>query len=147
MAGLLCSLVPANGIAFSAGVAKTGLILTAPANHRLHLVQFGAGTTLASPTVSPGKMTLYRATTAGTFTSLTPVRMGAGSESPLASGGYNATVEPTMGDILKVINIDRGYAESRALDKPIVIPGGTRIAIKFEFAVAVAILPYFEFEE
>ena len=147
MAGLLCSLVPTNGIAFSAGVEKTGLILTAPANHRLHLTQFGAGSTLASPTVVPGKVTIYRATTAGTFTALSPLRLVDGSENPLSTGGYNATVEPTVGDILKVFYIDRGYAESRALDKPIVIPGGGRIAIKFEFAVAVAIIPYFEFEE
>lgn len=147
MAGLLCSLVPSGGVSFTSGTAKTGIILTAPANHRLIITQFGASTTLASPTVAPGEMVVYRATTTGAFTALSPKLLCAGGESPLASGGYNATVEPTVGDILKVLRVDRGYFEARPLDKPIVVPGGGRIAIKFTFSVGILIVPFIEYEE
>lgn len=147
MAGLLCMLTPSAAISFASGVPKTGLILTAPSNHRLVITQFGAFSSIASPTAAPGTLTLYSASTAGTTTSLSPVRLGAGSETPQATGGYNATAEPTVGEVKKLIQLDRGYVEARALDQRIVVPGGTRIALKFYFDVAVDIIPFIEYEE
>lgn len=147
MAGLLCILRPTSAISFSAGVAKTALILTAPSNQRLLITQFGAFSSLSSPTAAPGLMTLFKASSPGTTTALTPVLLGVGSETPLAAGGYNATSEPSVGEIKKLIQLDRGYVEARALDQRIVVPGGTRIALKFYFDVAVDILPFIEYEE
>lgn len=147
MAGLRCIITPAAAISFSAGVAKTGLILIAPSNHRLQITQIGGFTTLASPTAAPGTLTIYTASTAGTTTSLTPKLLCAGSETPQATGGCDATVEPSVSEIKKIILLDRGYMEARAINQQIEVPGGTRIALKFSFAAAVDILPYIEYEE
>lgn len=147
MAGLRCILAPTSAISFASGVAKTGLILIAPANHRLLITQFGAFSSISSPTAAPGTLTLYSASTAGTTTALSPVLLGAGSETPQATGGYNATAEPSVSAVKKLVQLDRGYAEARALDQRIVVAGGTRIALKFYFNVAVDIIPFIEYEE
>ena len=146
MAGLLCS-VNSGAVAYSAATTKTALILTAPTNQRLLVVQFGITTDLSSPTAVPGILTIYRATTAGTFTSVTPVRISAGSETPQATAGKNASVEPTKGDVLRQIHLDRGYWEARAIDLRLSVPGGTRLAFEIYTPSAISVLSWLEYEE
>ena len=68
MAGLLCA-ATTPAIPVVAGVPKTLLLLTAPANQRLSVVQFGLTTDISSPLAQPSTLTIYRATTSGTMTS------------------------------------------------------------------------------
>ena len=146
MAGLLCS-VNSGAIAYSAGTTKTALILTAPTNQRLQVVQYGFTTDLSSPTAVPGLLTIYKATTAGTFTAVTPRIIGAGSETPQAVAGYNATVEPTQGEIIRVSFLDRGLWEARAIDLRLEVPGGTRLAFKIYTPSGINVIPWIEYEE
>jgi len=146
MAGLLCS-VKSGAVAYSAAATKTALILTAPTNQRLLVVQFGMTTDLSSPTAVPGILTIYRATTAGTFTSVTPVRISAGSETPQATAGANASAEPTKGDVLRQIHLDRGFYEARAIDLRLSVPGGTRLAFEIYTPSAINVLSWLEYEE
>ena len=146
MAGLLCS-VRSAAIAYSAASTKTALILTAPTNQRLQVVQFGMTTDLSSPTAVPGVLTIYKATTAGTFTSVTPVRLSAGSETPQATAGANASSEPTEGDVIRQIHLDRGFWEARAIDLRLPVPGGTRLAFKIYTPSGINVLPWIEYEE
>lgn len=146
MAGLLCS-VSSPAVAYSAATTKTGLILTAPTNQRLQVVQFGMTTDLSSPTAVPGVLTIYKATTAGTFTAVTPVRLSAGSETPQATAGANATVEPTEGEVIRRIYLDRGFFEARAIDLRLSVPGGTRLAFKVYTPSGISVLFWAEYEE
>lgn len=147
MAGLLCSICPASEIAYTAASTKTALLLTAPANQRLLVVQFGITTDLSSPVAVPGVLTIYKATTAGTFTSVTPVLLSAGSETPQATAGANATVEPTQGSVIRRIHLDRGFWEARAIDLRLVVPGGTRLGFKLYTPSGINVLPWVEYEE
>jgi hypothetical protein len=146
MAGLLCS-VRFAAIAYSAATTKTALILTAPTNQRLLVVQFGMTTDLSSPTAVPGVLTIYKATTAGAFTSVTPVRLSAGSETPQATAGANASSEPTEGDIIRQVYLDRDFWEARAIDLRLPVPGGTRLAFKIYTPSGINVLPWIEYEE
>lgn len=146
MAGLLCS-VRSAAIAYSAASAKTALILTAPTNQRLLVVQFGMTTDLSSPTAVPSLLTIYKAATAGIFTSIMPVRLSAGSETPQATAGANASSEPTEGDIIRQMHLDRGFWEARAIDLRLPVPGGTRLAFKLYTPTGINVLPWIEYEE
>lgn len=146
MAGLLCAVRP-SAIAYSAAATKTALIITAPTNQRLLVTQFGITTDLSSPTAVPGVLTIYRATTSGTFTSVTPVLLVAGSETPQATAGANASVEPTKGNILRQIYVDRGFFEARAIDLRLQVPGGTRLAFELYTPSGINVLPWLEYEE
>lgn len=148
MAGLLCSIAPTSAMTFSAAATKTILMVTAPTNQRLLVVQFGITTDLSSPTAVPGVLTIYRATTSGTLTSVSPVRLSAGSETPQATAGYNASAEPTVGDVLRVMQLDRGFWEARALRLELPVPGGTRLAFKLYSPSALnAVYAWLEYEE
>lgn len=146
MAGSLFSVSP-PAIAYSAGVTKTALILTAPTNQRLLVVQFGVTTDLSSPTAVPGVLTIYRATTAGTFTAVTPVCLSEVADTPQASAGANATVEPTKGGIIRRVYLDRGFWEARAIDLRLPVPGGTRLAFEIYTAAGINVLIWLEYEE
>lgn len=146
MAGMFCSARSA-AIAYGAGATKTALIVTAPANHRLVLLQFGFTTNLSSPTAAPGVLTIYKASTAGTTTAITPVLLSAGSETPQATFGSNATAEPTESAVIRQLHIDRGFWESRSFELKMPVPGGTRLAFKIYTPTAIEVLPWIEYEE
>lgn len=146
MAGLLCS-VRSGLVAYSAGASKTALMLTAPTNQRLLVVKFCMTTDLSSPTALPGILTIYRATTAGTFTAVTPVRLPPGSETPQATAGANASVEPTQGDVIGQLHVDRAFLEARAIDLRLPVPGGTRLAFHLYTPSAIGVLSWIEYEE
>lgn len=146
MAGLLCS-VRSPAITYVATANKTALMLTAPTNQRLLVVQFGMTTNLSSPTAEPAMLTIFRATTAGTFTSVTPVRLSPGSETPQATAGANASAEPTEGEIIRQMHLDRGFWEARAIDLRLPVAGGTRLAFKLYTPTGVNVLPWLEYEE
>lgn len=146
MAGTLYSVSP-PAIAYSAGTTKTALILTAPTNQRLLVVQFGMTTDLSSPLAVPAVLTIYRATTAGTFTSVTPVNLSGTGTTPQATVGVNASVEPTEGEVIRRVFLDRGFWEARAIDLRLPVPGGTRMAFRLYTPSGVSVLPWLEHEE
>jgi hypothetical protein len=147
MAGMLCVVNTPSEIALVAATAKTLVLLTAPSNHRLLIKRLRVTFDGTSPTAEPGIVEVFRYTTAGTFTSGTPRLKGAGSETPQATFGYNATAEPTTGDLLEILEADRGYEVFYPLGMEIVIPGGGRVGIRATFAAIVNALATIEYEE
>ncbi len=147
MAGLLCVATTPSEVTIGANIPRTLLMLTAPANHRLIIKRIRATFDGTSPTAEPGIVRVCRFTSAGTFTAGTIVLKGAGSESPLATFGHSASAEPTQGDVLEILEADRGYEVFYPLGMEIVVPGGTRIGIKAAFGYAVNGLAMMEYEE
>lgn len=147
MAGLLCVAVTPTEIGLTSGSLKTLCILTAPANQRLLIKRIRVMFDGSTPTAEPGVVRVFRATSAGTFTSVTPVKKGAGTETPQATFGHTATAEPTVGDTLELLEADRGYEVFYPLGMELPVFGGTRIAIQATFAAGVNALALIEYEE
>ncbi len=147
MAGLLCVAITPTEIALSAAVLKTLCILTAPANQRLLIKRVRVMFDGSTPTAEPGIVKVFRATTAGTFTAGTPVKKGAGTETPQATFGHTATAEPTVGDVIEILEADRGYEVFYPMGMELPVFGGSRIAIQATFAAAVNALALIEYEE
>ena len=70
-----------------------------------------------------------------------------GSETPQATAGKNASAEPTKGDVLRQIYLDRGFWEARAIDLRLSVPGGTRLAFEIYTPSAISVLSWLEYEE
>ena len=138
MAGLMCSAQTAE-VALGAAAVKTVIQVAAPANQRLVLKKWGVSFDGVSATAEPVQVELLRQTTAGTMSSLTPVRRSAGSETAQATAAHTATVEPTAGDILDSVEVhpQAGYVELVPYDARIEVPGGGRIAIRATAPAAV----------
>lgn len=138
MAGLTCVAQTAE-VALTAATTKTVIQVAAPASQRLILKSWGISFDGVSSTAEPVQVELLRQTTAGTMTSLTPVRRSAGSETVQATAQHTATVEPTAGDVLDSVEVhpQGGYKEIVPFDGRIEVPGGTRIAVRATAPAAV----------
>lgn len=130
MAGIRGSITTAE-VALAASTKKTVLQLTAPANQRLILKRWGIFFDGVDPLAAPVEVELLFQTTAGTLSSLTPVKLTPGSETVQATAGYNATAEPTAGDLVEAAEVhpQSGYEVIMPLGEEIIIPGGSRIGI------------------
>ena len=137
MAGLLCVALTPSEVILSAGIARTLMMITAPANQRLLVKRLRVTFDGNSPTAEPGIVRVCRFTTAGTFTAGTPVLKGAGSETPQATFGHSATSEPTQGNVLEILEADRGYEVFYPMGMELIVPGATRIGIKAAFGYGV----------
>lgn len=148
MAGILVSAKTAE-VALTAATAKTVLQVTAPTNQRLKVLRWGVffdGQIAAS---EPVKVRLLRQTTAGTMSSLTPVNLGVGSETIQSTAQHTATVEPTEGDILDIVEVhpQSGFESVFPFGSEILIPGGGRIGIECLAADAVNCAAKIVYEE
>ncbi len=149
MSGILASLISEAEVALVAATAKTVLQLIAPTNQRLTVKGFSVtfdGTTSTNEAVI---CELLRQTTAGTMTAQTPKMLCAGSETLQATGGRNASAEPTAGDILKPYNIhpQSGLIIMFPPDQVMTIPGGGRLGMRLTAPDAVNCLPEFIYDE
>jgi hypothetical protein len=138
MAGVTCIAQTAE-VALSAATAKTVLQITAMTNHRLHIKRWAVFFDGISSTAEPVQVRLLRQTTAGTMTSLTPVKLVAGSETVQTTAQHTATAEPTAGDILDIAEVhpQSGYEVVVPFDQVIEVPGGTRLGIEATAPAAV----------
>jgi len=136
-------------VALSAGVPKTVLQIVAAANHKVKVSSWGVFFDGTSPTAEPVQVVLMRQTTAGTMSAATPVKKGTDAETLQTTAQYNATVEPTAGDILDVIEVhpQSGYEKIFSFGDEIKIGGGGRLAIQCNAPAGVNVRSKMEFEE
>lgn len=131
MSGIDCVAQTAE-VALTAATAKTILQLVAPANQRLKIKGWGVFFDGTSATDEPVQVRLLRQTTAGTMTSLTPVKTCAGSETIQSTAQHTATAEPTAGDVLDSLEVhpQSGYEKQISPDQKFEVPGGGRIGVE-----------------
>ncbi len=148
MAGILAVAQTAE-IALTAATAKTVLQLVAPANQRLKIKGWGVFFDGVSASAEPVQTRVLRQTTAGTMTSLTPVKLCAGSETLQATAQHTATAEPTAGDVLDVVEVhpQSGYEKMIPLDQNWDVPGGGRVGIECTAPAGVNVRAKIFFEE
>lgn len=152
MAGLGLVAKTPSPTACSAGSAKTILQVAAPTNQALIFRGFSATFDGATNTATPGLVEVCRQSTAGTSTgSVTPVKSpnSEPAETIQSTSSYGMTVEPTTGDIVwsEHVHPQWGKRFDWAPDKPIRIPGGSRIAIRCNFPAAVNCQAEIDYEE
>lgn len=148
MSGLVCSAITSE-VALAAATAKTVVQVTAPTNQRLKIKGWGVFFDSTSPTAEPVQVRLLRQTTAGTMSSLTPVKLVAGSETVQTTAQHTATAEPTAGDVLDAIEVhpQSGYEKIIPMDVPIDVPGGGRVGIECTAPAVVNVRAKIIFEE
>ena len=154
MANLQCSVQSAgtDGITattLSAATEKCLIILTAPTNQRLKLIEFGISFGGTSSTAAPVQVVLARASSAGTTTAYTPILLGVGSETPQATAGVNASANPTKGSVLwsGTIHPQGGMMKVSLMGSEVLVPGGGRVALYAKAAAEVTCEAYLNYEE
>lgn len=142
--------VPSNEVSLSATTAKTVLQVVAASNHRIKISGWGVAFKGTSPTDTPVRVRLLRQTTAGTMSSATVVKNNdADDETLQVTAQYNATAEPTAGDVIKTIEVhpQAGYAEILPFGQEIIVKGGGRLGIECYAAAAQTVAAWFDGEE
>lgn len=139
MAGLKVAATTAE-IALSAATAKTVIQIVAPTNQKLKVERIGLFFDGVSPTGEPVQVRVLRQTTAGTMTSLTPVKRNNGDgETIQGTAQHTATAEPTAGDVYDVFEIhpQSGYDIFFPLGQEPLVKGGDRLGIECTAPAAV----------
>lgn len=137
-------------VALAAATAKTVLQLVAPANHRVKVIRWGVFFDGTSATAEPVQVRVLRQTTAGTMSSLTPVKLDDSiAETLQTTAQHTATAEPTAGDVLDIAEIhpQQGYDAILPPGMEIIIGGGDRLGIEVTAAAIVNCRAKFWFEE
>ncbi len=132
MSAFLISLTTAE-IALTAATAKTVLQAVAAANHRVRCLGWGVFFDGTSSSAEPVQVRLLRQTTAGTMSALTPTKLDDSlAETILTTAQHTATVEPTAGDVLDVIEVhpQQGYEIRYPMGQEPIIGGGDRLGIE-----------------
>lgn len=148
MASIRCSAVTAEVALDTA--AKTVLQVVAATNQRVKVTRWGVFFDGVSSTDAPVLVQLLRQTTAGTMSSLTPVKEdNLGSESLQTTAQHTASVEPTDSDVIRRRNVhpQSGYLEIFPLGQELIIPGGGRLAVKCTAGAAVNVVAEIGYEE
>lgn len=121
-------------VALTAATTRTVIQVIAPTNHRVKILGWGVFFDGTSATAEPVQVELLRQTTAGTMSSLTPVKTDAASETLLTTAQHTATAEPTAGDILDVVECHPQSGFEKIMSTPgsqlYVIGGGGRVGIR-----------------
>lgn len=137
-------------IALTAATARTVIQLVAATNHRVKLLGWGVFFDGVSTTAEPVQVRLLRQTTAGTMSSLTPVKMDDSlAESLLTTAQHTATAEPTAGDVLDVLEVhpQQGYEIMYPLGQEPIIGGSDRLGIECTAPAGVNVRAKMRFEE
>lgn len=130
MAGLNLAAITAE-VALSAATAKTVVQLVAASNHPVKVYRWGVFFDGTSTIAEPVQVVLMRQSTAGTMSALTPVKVSNHGETVQTTAQHTATVEPTSGDVLDVVEVhpQSGYEYVAPLGYEFDVAGGGRIAI------------------
>lgn len=149
MAGL--NLAFSSGeVSLTAATAKTVLMLSAAAQHRVRIVGISIYFKDTVVTDTPAKVEICRATSAGTFSSGTVVKKDENAgETIQTTAGFNASGEPTITDILemKEIHPQTGEKYFFPFSQEIYIKGGNRLAIRITAAQNQTCVANVDFEE
>jgi hypothetical protein len=127
-------------IALVSGTAKTVLQVGMPSNHRAPVIRWGVFFDGQSVSEEPVQVRLLRQTSSGTMTTLDVRALdGSLSESPQMVAQYNASAEPTSGNVLDVVEVhpQTGYEMIYPLMQEPIIDGGGRIGIECQASAAV----------
>lgn len=150
MSRINCTVV-SDEVTLVANTAKTIIILTAAAQHRIAVKGFSLTMKGIAPTNEPGIVEFYRTSTAGTSTAATPKRLVPGSETIQTIAGVDATVEPTLeaGQPMRRVCIhpQGGHVEKWGPDDEIILAGGERLTMRAKFDDAVTLIGELYFEE
>lgn len=148
MAGNLLAACTAE-IALTAATAKTVIQATAPSNIRVKITGWGVAFDAVDPNAEPVQVAIYRQTTAGTMTSLSPVSTNACSETVQTTASHTATAEPTNSNLLDAFEVhpQSGYEKLYPLGSEIIIPGGGRVGIVCTAPAGVNVRAKFFMEE
>lgn len=136
--------------ALAAATAETLIQLVAAANHRVKLLRWGVFFDGVSVTAEPVQIRLLRQTTAGTASSLTPVKMDNSlSETLQTTAQQDFTVEPTAGDVLESYEVhpQQGIVIMYPLGQEPIIGGGGRMGLEVTAPAVVNARAYAVFEE
>jgi len=136
-------------VALTAATAKTVLQIVAASNHKIKILEWGVYFDGVSVTAEPVQVRLLRQSTAGTMSSLTPVKRSTDSEALQTTAQHTATGEPTPGDVLEVkeIHPQSGYEKIFPMGQEIKVPGGGRIGIECTAPAGVNVRAQIAFEE
>lgn len=119
-------------ISFS--TSTTTLIqIVAPTNQRLVVNELSVSFDGVSNTAKPIQVDVLRQSSAGTMSSLTPVkRNSSDSETIQSTAQHTSTGEPTAGNILmsEQVHPQTGYTWQAPFGKEIIVPGGGRLGIR-----------------
>lgn len=129
---------------------KTLLQVVAAANQRLAVTEISLSCKGTVSNAVPIKMEILRQTTAGTMSSLTPVKRNDSDDETLqVTAQHTATAEPTAGDVLKTeeLHPQTGWTWMTAPGEEILVGGGDRLGIRVTAAVTVDIVARIEGEE
>ena len=136
-------------VALVAATAKTTVQIQAVTNHRVKVTGWAVYFDGITSTAVPARARLVRQTTAGTMTALTLVKTASRPEALLTTGTFNASVEPTLGDVvdLALIHPQQGYEVKFTPGQEIVVGGGERIGIEVNAPAVVNVISKIFFEE
>lgn len=91
----------ADGVALSAGVAKTVVNIATPSTIRARVTGVQVSFDGVTAGNVPALVELMRQTSAGTVTAVTPVPSDSAAPASLATAGKNASAEPTGTTVIK----------------------------------------------
>ena len=133
MAGIYFSAVTDEHLTTLA--TKTLLQIKAPDHQRVLVHGVHVSFKGITPTDAPIKVDVLRQTTAGTMTSLTPVKtsdLSSVGEAIQTTAQQNATAEPTPGEVLwsREIPGQFGQTEYFPFNEPKHVPGGTYLGLR-----------------
>lgn len=148
MADQIC-IAQTSEVALSAATAKTVVQIVAATNVRVRVLGWGVFFDGVSTTAEPVQVRLLRQTSAGTMSSLTPTKLGTGSETVQTTAQHTATAEPTAGDVLDICEChpQSGYEKLYPIGYFPILPGGGRVGIEVTAPATVNVRAKIIFEE
>lgn len=118
---------------------QTVLQIAAPANQRVLVHSIAMSFKPISTTETPIKVDIVRQTSAGTMSSLTPVKNNAGdNETIQTTAQYDATAEPTTTDTIESMEIHPQSRQVFYFRNPIVVIGGSRLGVRMTAGTSLA---------
>lgn len=116
--------------------AKTIMQLVAASNHRIIVSKIVVSFEGVTATDAPIQVRVLRQTTAGTMSSLTPVKDSDSDDETLqTTAQHTATVEPTAGDVLESQLVHP--QSSRVFVGPYIVKGGGRLGVEVTSGVNI----------
>jgi len=142
--------VPTAEQSLTAATAKTVLQVVAASNHRVKISNWGVAFKGTSPTDAPVKVRLLRQTSAGTASAATVAKNNSADDETLqTTAQYNASEEPSAGDVLATVEChpQAGYEVLLPLGQEIIVPGGGRLGIECTAAANQTVVAWMAGEE
>lgn len=119
---------------------KTIIQVVAASNHRCVIKEWSISFQGTSNSAAPILVEVLRQSTAGTMSSLTPVKNNSGDDETLqTTAQHTATAEPTAGDVIDsvLVHPQTGYTWQAPFGSELIIVGGGRLGIRVTAGASV----------